>query len=277
MKHILIPTDFSDNAWSALVYAVKLYKYEVCQFYLLYAQPLDQSSLYGLSDIYIKSIMQQSSTQLQELKQQIIDSDGNANHSFETIVKFIGLKNAVTECLIDKTVDLIIMGTKGATKNKLLFFGSNTTHLVNKIKNCPILIIPDQFDFRPIKQIVFSTDFNRFYSEDEIKTINDFTYDNNAVLRVINIQTGNPLSQIQQYNLSTLKKGFQGFETHYHSVPNYDKKAEVITSFIDDLDIDLLIMVNYKHSLLERFINEPVIKKIGFKPHVPFLVIPDNQ
>ena len=35
MKKILLPTDFSDNAWNAIEYALKLFKDEVCTFYLL--------------------------------------------------------------------------------------------------------------------------------------------------------------------------------------------------------------------------------------------------
>ncbi|HIC31620.1 MAG TPA: universal stress protein, partial [Flavobacteriaceae bacterium] len=53
--------------------------------------------------------------------------------------------------------------------------------------------------------------------------------------------------------------------------------AEVINTFISDLEIDLLVMVNYKHSILEKLLNEPVIKKIGFNPLIPFLVIPNKK
>ena len=35
MKKILLPTDFSDNAWNAIVYALKLYKNQKCKFVLL--------------------------------------------------------------------------------------------------------------------------------------------------------------------------------------------------------------------------------------------------
>ena len=34
-KSILLPTDFSDNSWSAIVYALKLYAETECTFYLL--------------------------------------------------------------------------------------------------------------------------------------------------------------------------------------------------------------------------------------------------
>ena len=42
-----------------------------------------------------------------------------------------------------------------------------------------------------------------------------------------------------------------------------------------DLKINLLVLVNYKHSLIEKITKEPIIKKIGFHPIVPFLVIPE--
>ena len=41
------------------------------------------------------------------------------------------------------------------------------------------------------------------------------------------------------------------------------------------MGIEVLAMVNYKHSLIEGITKEPVIEKIGFRPIVPFLVIPD--
>ena len=58
-------------------------------------------------------------------------------------------------------------------------------------------------------------------------------------------------------------------------MPKYAEKATEINHFIEELEIDILAMVNYKHSFIEKIINEPVIKKIGFHPNIPFLVIPE--
>ena len=35
MKHILLPTDFSDNSWNAITYAIQLFKDEACVFFIL--------------------------------------------------------------------------------------------------------------------------------------------------------------------------------------------------------------------------------------------------
>ena len=85
--------------------------------------------------------IQQCKRQLEEVKDQIESSDANANHSFETVLKLIDLQVAVKAHIAENPIDLIIMGTKGTSRNKQLFFGSNTTRLVNTIKICPILII----------------------------------------------------------------------------------------------------------------------------------------
>ncbi len=45
MKNILLPTDFSDNAYNALRYAAELYKEEDCTFFLLntYTPPIQHA------------------------------------------------------------------------------------------------------------------------------------------------------------------------------------------------------------------------------------------
>ena len=44
--------------------------------------------------------------------------------------------------------------------------------------------------------------------------------------------------------------------------------------FLEEMNIDMLAMVNYKHSFLERLGREPVIKRVAFDLDIPFLIIP---
>ena len=57
-------------------------------------------------------------------------------------------------------------------------------------------------------------------------------------------------------------------------MPDYSSKEIEIKEFISELEIDLLAMVKNRHTLLEKITREPVIKKLGFHPLVPFLVMP---
>ncbi|HAT67935.1 MAG TPA: universal stress protein, partial [Flavobacteriaceae bacterium] len=49
MRKVLIPTDFSRNAWDAIAYAVDLFKNEPCEFYIL--------NVYSLADFATDNLM----------------------------------------------------------------------------------------------------------------------------------------------------------------------------------------------------------------------------
>ena len=48
-KKILIPTDFSKNAWGAISYAIDLFKNEACEFYILNAYDIDALTIEELT------------------------------------------------------------------------------------------------------------------------------------------------------------------------------------------------------------------------------------
>ena len=83
------------------------------------------------------------------------------------------------------------------------------------------------------------------------------------------------LIPINNYNLMVLKSYLFDYEHSFHWMPEYAKKTIEIKDFVTELDIKMLAMINYKHSFIENLIKEPVIKKIGRQPIVPFLVIPE--
>ncbi len=276
MKKILLPTDFSDNAWSATVYALKLYADEECIFYFLNSTHLTASTpRTHITGHYLQTLKDEATKELSELKNMTEVANKNANHSFEIIVSDKNLKTAIKDTVSKHDIDLIAMGTKGATGAKEIFFGSNTVKIIKEVRDCPILVVPDQFIFCAPKQIAFPTDYNRFYGEKELKVLKDFADLYNSKIRVLHINVEKKLNDIQEYNLNTLNDYLSGYEHTFHWMPVYSKKAVEINEFVEELGIEVLAMVNYKHSLIEGITKEPVIEKIGFRPIVPFLVIPD--
>jgi nucleotide-binding universal stress UspA family protein len=274
-RKILLPTDFSDNAWSAIVYALKLYKDEECTFYFLNSTNLKTSKLSNLPNKLLKSMEEEALKELLALKTLVETSDANANHNFQVILSSNNLTNAVKTAVQDWGIDLIIMGTKGATGTKEIFFGSNTVHILQSIKLCPILIIPEEYDFIEPKQIAFPTDYNRFYDIKELNPLMQLADLHNSKIRIMHINIEEELNDIQEYNLMMLQSFLNDYSYSLHWMPMYSKKTNEINDFIKELGIDILVMIKYKHSFIEKIINEPVIKKMGFKPNIPFLVIPE--
>lgn len=274
-KKILLPTDFSDNSWSAIVYALKLYKDEFCTFYFLNSMVMEASTMTSISNKLLKTMREKALRELLELKDMAEKSDNNSNHKFEIIISSEDLNKSIETAVSKYDIDLIIMGTQGATSIGEFLFGTHTVHLINNVKTCPVLILPEEFDFVEPKQIAFPTDFNHFYSDKEIEPLLKLADLYNAKIRVVHINVEESMDELQKYNLTVLKSYLQNHEHTFHWMPDYAKKTTEIKDFISDLDINILAMINYNHSFLEKLIKEPIIKKMGSQPLVPFLVIPE--
>src|SRR5690606_5015712 len=162
----LLPTDFSDNAWDAIVYALKLYADQYCTFYFLHSTYISNSvSRTYITAHYVEKQKEQALKELAELKAQTEIVDANVNHDFKTLLFEEELMDAVFKAVKQNAIDIVVMGTKGATDSMEYFFGSNTVKVVKRIKDRPVLIIPDEHDFVVPKQIAFPTDYNRFYDD----------------------------------------------------------------------------------------------------------------
>lgn len=273
-KNILLPTDFSDNAWSAAVYALKLYADETCTFYFLHSIVMKMSSPASLSNKLLGIMKENAMIELLELKEMAETSNTNPNHNFEIILSSYDLQIAINTAVKKQQIDLVVMGKKGTTGAEEFLLGGNTVETIKKMRLCPILTVPENFDYVAPKQIAFPTDFNRFYDEKELKPLKDLAELNNAKIRIMHINVEPHLNAVQEYNFIMLKTCLENYEHSFHWMPDYDKKSDEINEFIKDLNIDALVMVNYKHSFIENIIKEPVIKKLGMHPLKPFFVIP---
>ncbi|MFD2564343.1 universal stress protein [Aquimarina rubra] len=280
MKRILVPTDFSDNAYGALFYATRLFQDHECQFFILNTFEVHTPVLTGRmdtskGDLLYQKLSAESKDSLAQTFHSIIRDTDDLNHTFETISVSKDLTETINKTIKKKNIDLVVMGTKGATGASTLFMGSNTVKVVQKINNCPVLVVPDEFDFEKPTEIAFPTDFRRFYIAEELKPLLDIASLFNSNIRIFHINEEEKLDDIQEHNYTSLKNHLADFTHSIHWISKGGQKSKLINDFIDDLDIDLLVMVNYRHSLMENITHEPVIKKIGFHPSVPFLVIPD--
>ncbi|NNE32436.1 MAG: universal stress protein [Winogradskyella sp.] len=275
-KKILIPTDFSDNAWAAVVYTLHLYKDVECKFYFLHSTKMSASTMSNLSNKLLKVMTNSALKELNDLKAMAEHSNSNSNHEFEITLSVEDLSNAIERAISKYSIDLIIMGTKGASGKSQFLFGTHTIRAIKKIKNCPIFIVPEEFDFSEPKQIAFPTDFKHFFDE-ELLPLKQLAELYNSKIRVVHISEEEELSDVQNYNLTMLQSYLKDHAVSIHWMPNYAKKTQEINDFIEELGIDILVMINYKHSLIEKIVREPVVKKIGFNPVIPVLVVPYSR
>ena len=277
MKKILLPTDFSENSWNAISYALNLFKNETCTFYLLNAYTpviyhveyvLVNPAQYGLGD----AVRENALKQLDIFKDRMTKTFKNPKHTIETIAAFNTLVSEVKELVTKKKIDYVIMGTKGATGATEVLFGSNTVHVFKNL-DCPILAVPADFSFETPHEILFPTDYEIDYKDHHLKPLIDITSLFNTRVNILNVSYGYDLSEDQEAYKNILQKSFEHVAHLFHSVSNKDV-AEAITEFQLKSRVNLLVMINNKHSFFENLFFKSTINQIGFHLNIPFLVIP---
>ena len=135
MTRILLPTDFSENSLTAIRYGLTLYKDLKCSFFLLnsYMPPvyhteylMGSPAQIGLGDI----VQQNSQDNLENLKKKLEKEFENPLHTFTTHSALNVLSSEVARTVEAEGIDVIIMGTQGATGAKEILLGTNTVHVI---------------------------------------------------------------------------------------------------------------------------------------------------
>ncbi|WP_299431988.1 universal stress protein [uncultured Maribacter sp.] len=281
MKKIVIPTDFSDNAWNATKYALELFKEEECTFFLVntYTPAIANSRFMAAAingTLIEGGVSLASKKGLQAIVKKVKKSYNNPKHSFRTISSFSLLVDEIKEIVEQKNIDLIVTGTKGSSGVEEIFMGSNTVRIIKSIKNCPVLAIPERFDYSSPLEMAFATDFNRFYSLSELQPLITLAKAFKSVIRIVHVQYEiKALTELQHFNLGMLRKYFDEVEHYVHTVSELNSISKTLEIFSSELDIHLLAMLNYQHSYMEKVTREPVVKRIAFHTQIPLLVIPE--
>lgn len=279
MKNILLPTDFSDNSWNAIQYAVELFKDEKCNFFLLNTYTpiiydVEYMNVGAASFGLIDAMREASEKGVSKLQKKIEKKYANSDHKFIQISSFNTLTFEIQELSEAKPMDYIVMGTKGATGLDEVLFGSNTVHVIKKAK-CPVLAIPSGFSFEAPKEILFPSDYEISFKKKQVKPIVDIALSQTSKVHVLNVSYGYDLSEKQEKNKQKLNTLFNTISHVFHSVPDQNV-TEAISEFQQKTRVNLLVMINNKHSFFENLFFKSKIKEIGFHLNVPFLVIPSN-
>ncbi len=280
MKHILLPTDFSDNAWNAISYAMQFFKNEKCKFYFLHTYtPVFYRADYALGGAMYSAIpdvgVDVSLAQLEKTLEDVQKQFPNENHTFEIVSAFNILTDEVNQLSKKKDIDLIVMGTQGATGAKQLFLGSNTVFVIRKAK-VPILAIPENCKFRAPRKILFPSDFLYPYKKNEVYNIIEMAKMHGAEIILFHVWEVQDITESQEKNKNSLLKELKNVSFEQVQVEG-KKLPEAVLDYIDENDIDLLAMMNRNHSFFERVLVRQNVDQIGFHVNIPFLVIRDTS
>lgn len=276
MKHILIPTDFSENSWNALEYAVHFFESEVCSFYILHVGKLSNSEVNSNSFTFPQRIISPAiKEKLKSLFERIDRLSKNNQHQFIAIQEYGNFVDIIRKTVDSNKIDLIVMGTKGGSGLRTSIVGSNTGDVITKVV-CNVLVIPENASFLIPSKIAFPTDYNLHYTYPILKTIAELLRITKASFQVFNVAQANvPFNRLQEKNKVYLQDYLDETfpNTHsFHSIKNQDIKSGIL-NFVDENQIDMLTMVAKNLNFLQQLLFDTTIEKLSFHTTIPLLVL----
>ncbi len=279
MKKVLVPTDFSDNAWDALTYAIRLYDDIPCRFYILNTYQVSTSrttnTMHKQRDTHMYRMLKETSEkELKKIENYLDHNLLNDKHEYKIISKTGSLLTITKQIVSDENIDMVVMGTAGATGAKEIFMGSNTVKAIKHIDLCPILSVPKKYEYEEPEQIIFATDFKKYFSAFELNCLIELQLIHNFIIRIIHIKKEKELDSLQEQNKETLKQYFDKDNTLFEEITADTTIAEAINRYTDEHKTNMVCLVNYEHSFIEKLTHEPIIKKISFHSTVPLLILP---
>ena len=282
MKKILLPTDFSANSKNAIRYAIELFREDACEFILLnvYRVPyvtspdltyFDQQNLVHLET----SLRESAQINLKKLVEEF-KPDCGKNHRFKTISEYNFLVDAVKNILKKEEIDLIVMGTKGATGAKEIFMGSNTGDLIMKV-DCNLLAVPENVSYKEPKEITFPTDYLIHYKPADLDYLISIAQRHDATIRVLHVQN-EELTKNQKKNRDQLKDLLIGKVKHeFYTLTNADFDTALNCFTQSRGDVDMIAIIARHYGFFERLFFRPKVEELSFHTKVPLLVLHEKK
>lgn len=277
MKNILLPTDFSDNSWNAIEYALNFYKDSMCNFYLLHINRLSNVATEGYyygqtQELLVDVNIENAKKELKILQQKIAQNFNNTKHKIYTLTDTNFFIESIRQHIEEKKIDVIVMGTKGASGFAGFITGSNTGDVIKKVK-CTTLVVPENAKFGKIEEIAFPTDFSLSTDLQLLQPIIEILDEKEGSLRVLNISKKvTALNENQQKSKELLEDYFYNYKHSFHFLTN-KKVEDAVQCFVNSRNIDMIVMVAKNLNYFQQILFHTKVAEISYHTDVPFLVL----
>lgn len=270
MKRILVPTDFSPVADNALKYAIEIaaeFNAELYLYHIYYINKVDYNlNLPEDEQPFKKQVeLKMKLTKLKFMEE--ITRKGLAVH---TKVDPDSIFSLFKRKVISLGIDLVVMGSKGASGLERVIFGS-VASTVMEIAKVPVLVVPPEYTFRHIDNIVLAID-RQEVRPSVLSPVQKLAFKYGAKVTILNVSTG---SNRNTHRMTDLY--LDGVATTYREVPISKSINETINEFIKKEGCDLLCMVRREKGFFESVFQKSITKAQVYNSQSPLLVLPEER
>lgn len=275
IKTILVPTDFSIPADYAVHYAMKLAKEFNASVILYHSFIPFESGFYPLTQSKKENKATEDNLikRLAKIKDELLKSNKNAPVSVHVDRGPESLR--LVEFCKKKKIDLIVMGTKGASRLKEVVIGSFTADTMTKAP-CPVLAIPQKCKFKIPKRITFASNYHKKDIQ-SIKLLLKWNELFKAKINILHIDEGEhvPASEEEFRNYKRkIEKQCEGISLSFQHIEGKDISKAILHFTLND-KTDILVLSPIKgEGIWIRLFHKSITKTTAYHIRFPLLTIP---
>lgn len=274
MKSILYATDYSENSVAALHLAHTLATSLDAMFIVMHIfdMPLSLSSPVTLS--YLKKeerLLVEHREKLADFCALHLGRHWQDDQTKLVVQEHNSVKDGILEKLVAYQIDMLVLGTKGASAMKELFLGSTTEALISSAP-CAVLSVPENFRTDSLKTLVYATDFEQadlFAIDRLVKIAKAF----DARVKVFHVTTKKEYAGDQQMewfkDLLLQKVAYDQLEF----VLRYSEKVlDTLQGYLIETKADVLAMLEREdRGIYRKLFHQDIVVRMESKIDIPLI------
>jgi nucleotide-binding universal stress UspA family protein len=274
MPRFLVPVDFSSISVNAALYAVQMAE----------SMPKKEVVLYNVTeeihagidgtpiDFDGDALVASNLAALENLQVNLFEMGMSP---MEVVAEIGELPEKLKPAIEKYNIDMVVMGIKGNSTYDDNFLGKNALDL-SRENTCPVMIVPPEAMFKGSNKIAIAVEYRNVEETVSIAPIKKWLDVLQPELHFIYVAPPGQqeLSAEQSIEKEKLEKLFAGFKS-IHSIVNSKDFSNGVNKYIDEKQIDQVIVFPRKQKLFDSLFSSDNTRKLAYHSHVPVITVHD--
>lgn len=268
MKTLIVATDFSQEAENAVEYACAAAQHLNTNVILFnsFSIPLHVSNARLPASVF-NELLENNSLLLKKRSSKLSEKY-SIKVDYES--SFLQLNEELESLFSKYDAAMVIMGTAALSLGQDLFGNTNTSSLL-KLK-FPVLAVPMNAVFKPIKKILFACDVLRGINIKILEEVKLFAKVMNAEVELFHVQNKlRNLSDTTKIN-DQINEGLEGISHSFKPIES-DTVIDEIKNEITKTNADILIMVPQRYGFWKSLVHTSKTRIMASQSKIPLLSI----
>jgi nucleotide-binding universal stress UspA family protein len=264
---IIVPLDFSENSYKALEFALSMADKKKGKITLVYVVEI----VYDFASqaaIALDSLFQDGEKLLKETIEKFRVS------GVEMDYEILEGNAAITVARIaeERSANLIVMGTQGASGIKKALIGTTTVNVIREAR-CPVLVVPALSHVSEIRKVTLALEFAN-HEEPFIDWIVDMTKRWELSLEILHVQTNKGFREelavlgMEKY----LERNYPDLKVKIHTF-YAGSASEGLELYMEENDNMILVMCHQHRNLWDQIIQKSQSVQMAYHTHIPLLIM----